>query len=109
LGAADIFLLPSRFEGLSLALLEAMAAGCVPIVSSRGSMPSVVEDGHNGFLIEPGDIVQLVGRLKFLLSEGETGWNDYRRHARETVRTEFDIKNYVIKLKDIYAETLATK
>ncbi|PYT00117.1 MAG: hypothetical protein DMF63_09115 [Acidobacteria bacterium] len=109
LSTADIFLLPSRFEGLSLALLEAMAAGCVPVVSARGSMPRVVVDGRNGFLIEPGDITQIVGRLKFLLSEGETGWNEYRSNARETVRTEFDIKNYVAKLKDIYAKTLSSK
>jgi glycosyltransferase involved in cell wall biosynthesis len=107
--AADIFLMPSRFEGLSLALLEAMAAGCVPVVSARGSIPSVVEDGRNGFLVDPGDITQIVGRLKFLLSEGETGWHEYRRNARETVRTEFDLKNYVVKLKEIYNETLATK
>jgi len=109
LNSADIFLLPSRFEGLSLALLEAMAAGCVPIVSNRGSIPTVVEDGRNGFLIDPGDITQIVGRLKFLLSEGETGWKEYRRNARETVRTRFDIRDYTEKLKDLYAETLAAK
>ena len=109
LSTADIFLMPSRFEGLSLALLEAMAAGCVPVVSARGSIPSVVEDGRNGFLVDPGDITQIVGRLKFLLSEGETGWSEYRRNARETVKTGYDLKNYIVKLKDIYAETLATK
>ena len=109
LSAADIFLMPSRFEGLSLALLEAMAAGCVPVVSARGSIPSVVEDGRNGFLVDPGDITQIVGRLKFLLSEGETGWNEYRRNARETVRNEFDLKNYVVKLKDIYSGIVAAR
>jgi glycosyltransferase involved in cell wall biosynthesis len=109
LSTADVFLMPSRFEGLSLALLEAMAAGCVPVVSARGSIPSVVEDGRNGFLVDPGDITQIVGRLKFLLSEGETGWQEYRQNARETVRTEFDLKNYVLKLNEIYSETLATK
>ena len=109
LGTADIFLMPSRFEGLSLALLEAMASGCVPIVSNRGSMPTVVEDGRNGFLVDPGDITQIVGKLKFLLSEGETGWNEYRRNARETVRTRFDMHGYSEKLKSLYAEALARK
>ncbi|MEO8574538.1 MAG: glycosyltransferase family 4 protein [Pyrinomonadaceae bacterium] len=104
LNSADIFLMPSRFEGLPLALLEAMAAGCVPIVSNRGSIPSVVEDGRNGFLVDPGDITQIVGRLKFLLSEGETGWNEYRRNARETIRAHFDIASYSQKLKNLYAE-----
>jgi glycosyltransferase involved in cell wall biosynthesis len=109
LHAADIFLMPSRFEGLSMALLEAMAAGCVPIVSNRGSMPSVVEDGRNGFLIDPGDITQIVGKLKFLLSEGETGWNDYRQNACSTIRAGFDMKAYVARLQDIYTEILAAK
>ncbi len=109
LNSADIFLMPSRFEGLSLAMLEAMAAGCVPVVTNRGSIPSVVEDGRNGFLIDPGDITQIVGRLKFLLSEGEAGWEEYRRNARETVRTRFDISEYTKKLTGIYTELIAAK
>ncbi|MEO6333779.1 MAG: glycosyltransferase family 4 protein [Pyrinomonadaceae bacterium] len=109
LNAADIFLMPSRSEGLPLALLEAMAAGCVPVVSNKGSIPSVVEDGRNGFLVDPGDIMQIVGKLKFLLSEGETGWNQYRRNARETIRTHHDIDNYSEKLKDLYTEISGKK
>jgi glycosyltransferase involved in cell wall biosynthesis len=65
LSDADMLLLPSKFEGLPLALLEAMAAGCVPVVSDRGSIASVVEDGRNGFLIQPGDLMQILGKLKF--------------------------------------------
>jgi glycosyltransferase involved in cell wall biosynthesis len=109
LNAADIFLMPSRFEGLPLALLEAMAAGCVPIVSNKGSIPTVIEDGRNGFLVDPGDITQIVGKLKFLLSEGETGWVEYRRNARNTIRDRFDIGTYSTKLKDLYAESSVTR
>lgn len=109
LEAADIFLMPSRFEGLSLALLESMAAGCIPVVSDRGSIPSVVEDGRNGFLIDPGDITQIVGRVKYLLSEGERGWDEYRSHARETVRSRFDIRDYVRKLNEIYREVCTAR
>jgi glycosyltransferase involved in cell wall biosynthesis len=104
LTSADIFLMPSRFEGLPLALLEAMAAGCVPVVSDRGAIPSVVEDGRNGFLVEPGNLTQIVGRLKFLLSEGETGWNQLRDEARRTVRERFDIADYSERLRTIYRE-----
>ena len=104
LRSADIFLMPSRFEGLSLALLEAMAAGCIPIVSNRGSMPSVIEDGRNGFLVDPGDVMQIVGKMKFLLSEGETGWNALRRSARQTIIDGHDIGQYSQKLRSIYAE-----
>ena len=107
--SADIFLMPSRYEGLSMALLEAMAAGCVPIVSNRGAIPSVIEDGRNGFMIDPGDVTQVIGRLKYLLSEGERGWDEYRRNARKTVRERFDIGGYVEKLNAIYRDIAAPK
>ena len=109
LAEGDIFLMPSRFEGLPMALLEAMACGCVPVVSNRGSIPAVVNDGHDGFLVEPGDLTQIVGKLKFLLSEGETGWEEYRRNARETVVERFDIGGYVEKLRSIYLELASAK
>lgn len=104
--SADIFLMPSRFEGLPLSLLEAMAAGCIPIVSNRGAMPSVVEDGRNGFLVEPGDVAQIVGKLKFLLSENEAGWNAIRENARRTIVDGYDLAQYSRRLEDLYGELL---
>ena len=109
LTTADILLMPSRFEGLPLSLLEAMAAGCVPIVSDRGAIPTVVVDGRNGFLVEPGDLTQIVGKVKFLLSEGETGWYELRRNAQQTIRERFDIGTYVDKLKSIYREAVGSR
>ncbi|HVF30079.1 MAG TPA: glycosyltransferase family 4 protein [Pyrinomonadaceae bacterium] len=103
---ADILLMPSKYEGLPLSLLEAMAAGCVPIVSDRGSIPTVVEDGRNGFLVEPGNLTQIVGRLKFLLSEGETEWNRLRRSARQTIVDGYDLSGYTVKLQTIYSEAV---
>jgi glycosyltransferase involved in cell wall biosynthesis len=101
---SDVFLMPSKFEGLPLSLLEAMASGCVPVVSDRGAIPSVIDDGRNGFLVEPGNLTQIVGKLKFLLSEGEPGWNDLREHARRTVQDGFDLAQYSKKLQTIYSE-----
>ncbi len=55
LAAADLFVLPSRFEGLPLAVLEAMAAG-VPVVATRiGGTEEAVLDGITGHLVRPGD------------------------------------------------------
>lgn len=98
---SDIFLLPSRYEGLPVALLEAMAAGCVPVASNVGSVCEVVKDGVNGFLIEPENVSQTLEKLKFLLSD-KTDWENLRRNARETIEKRFDIKDYIKKLEDIY-------
>ena len=106
LANADIFLLPSKYEGLPISLLEAMAAGCVPVISATGSVPTVVEDGVNGFLINPDQISEIVEKLKILLSdESDLKW--LSRNARSTVSERFDIDSYVEKLDGVYAEMVS--
>jgi len=52
-----VFIFPSRFEGIGLALIEALAAGCAPVASRiEGVTDTVVQHGRNGFLFPPGDI-----------------------------------------------------
>lgn len=104
LAESDIFLLPSRYgEGLPLAMLEAMAARCVPVVADVASVRTVVEDGKNGFMVEPYNTAQTVGKLKFLLS-GKADWQSLRENARRTVEEKFSIDDYVVKLESLYAE-----
>ena len=55
LAALDVFVLPSRFEGLSLALLEAMAAGKPVVATAVSGSIEVVEDGVTGVLVPPND------------------------------------------------------
>ena len=63
LRAMDLFVLPSRSEGFSLALIEALAAG-VPAVSTRvGIAPDVITDGENGLLVDRNDVAALAAAL----------------------------------------------
>jgi glycosyltransferase involved in cell wall biosynthesis len=71
LARAGIFVLPSRFEGLPMAVLEAQAAG-LPVVATRvGGIPQVVTDGENGMLADPDDVASLVGALAQVLADPE--------------------------------------
>ena len=66
LSQADVLMLASYTEGLPYSLLEAMAAGVVPIVTPVGAIPDVVADGEHGILVAPRDaeaIAQAIGRL----------------------------------------------
>lgn len=102
LDKADIFLLPSIYgEGLPMAILEAMAAGCVVVASEMASVAAVIRHGVNGYLIEPRNTEQLVGRLKTLLDDS-AGWKPVGDAAAETVRRDFAIEGYIETLEEIY-------
>jgi glycosyltransferase involved in cell wall biosynthesis len=69
LPAFDVFTLTSRFEGLSIALLEAMATG-LPCVATRvGGVPEIVVDEETGILVPAGDVAAVAGALERLLGD----------------------------------------
>lgn len=101
---SDIFLLPSRYgEGLPIAMLEAMAARCVPVASDVASVRAVVKNGENGFLVEPYNANQTADVLKNLLSDGFDR-QTLRENARKTIEENYSMENYVQKLDEIYGE-----
>ncbi len=71
LAEGDIFVLPSAAEGLSNSLLEAMAAGLPVIVSDLPGNRVLVEDGVEGFLVDPGDESALAAAIQRLVEDAE--------------------------------------
>jgi glycosyltransferase involved in cell wall biosynthesis len=66
LGASDALLLPSLSEGLPYALLEAMAAGAVPVATRVGAIPDVMTEGQHGLFVpygEPRALAETIGAL----------------------------------------------
>jgi glycosyltransferase involved in cell wall biosynthesis len=102
LAEADIFVLPSRYgEGLPMAMLEAMAVGCVVVVADVASVVAVVTDGENGYVVEPKNLAQLVSKLKMLL-DNKDGWQPVREKAVATVKEKFAIADYIEELEGFY-------
>jgi hypothetical protein len=82
LAAGDVFVQPSRSEGLPLAVLEAMAHG-LPVVASRvGGIPEAVAEGKTGFLVPPGEPDALAKALARVLDADDRGAALGQRGAR---------------------------
>jgi glycosyltransferase involved in cell wall biosynthesis len=108
LAACDVFALPSLYEGSSLAVLEAMAAG-IPIVSSAiGGTDELIEDGHSGLLVPPGDAGALAAALRRLLAEPGLGEGMAVR-ARERVEGGLRREQMAARVTDVYRELLGER
>jgi glycosyltransferase involved in cell wall biosynthesis len=108
LHAMDIFVLPSHSEGLSLALLEAMAAGLPVIATAVGGLPEVVTDGDNGLLIPPRDAGALAGALERLLANLAFAQR-LGANARAHVREHFSLDRLGQEINKIYGELVEKK
>jgi glycosyltransferase involved in cell wall biosynthesis len=98
----DIFALPSLHDGLSIALVEAMALGKPCVITRVGGNPEVVEHGKHGLVVPPGDPRALADALLTLLRD---------RPLRERLGREaqaraavFDIRASVRRMEQVYQE-----
>ncbi len=105
LAAADAVLLPSRWEGLPLVLLEAMARGRPIVASSVGGVPDVVQDGVNGTLVPPGDAAALAAALEQLHRKADRAGR-MGRAAADTVREHYTWHAVVDGFESVYDEVL---
>lgn len=106
LQAADLFVLPSSTEGLSNAMLEAMAVGLPVVTTSVGGAPDVIVHRENGWLVVPGDTVALEKGVHLLLTDNELRAN-LGRKARETVEQGYALRIVAKKLLTLYSQLVA--
>ena len=102
---ATIAALPSRIEGLSLALLEAMALG-LPVVASRaGGNPDLIRSGETGLLVPPLDPRAWAAALERMLGDGAFAARAGKA-GREFVRREHSLDRVVERTEAVYREAL---
>lgn len=105
LAASDIFILPSLWEGLPNALLEAMEAG-LPVVATRvGGVPELVTDDETGLLVDAEDGKALAEAVERIIRDSDLG-RRLSQNAKEYVKRKFDIKNTVMRTEKLYEELL---
>lgn len=99
-----LFALPSSYEGLGCAYLEAMSAGKAVIGCSGQGIEDVVRHGVNGWLIPPDNLEEMITALSLLLSNGQLRCK-LGRAARETIVQNFTFEHQADHLSRVYRES----
>jgi glycosyltransferase involved in cell wall biosynthesis len=98
---AKAFLMPIHWEEpFGLVMIEAMACGTPVIAYNRGSVPEIIEDGKNGYIVEENDIDGMVNAVKNI------GKID-RKYCRESVKKRFSIEKMVSGYEKVYKKVIA--
>jgi len=98
---ADIYLIPTmRYEGLPLALLEAMSHGIPTISSKIGGNADVITHDFDGLFIKPGDMGELIESIRKLGTDSKLR-NSISIAARETTEKRFDKERMIKETLDI--------
>jgi len=105
LRACDIFVFPSLYEGLGIALIEAMAAGCVCVATNTGPIPEVVQDGKDGVLVPSADAEALARAICDLLGD-PTRRSQLGTAAKQTAFSKFQPKEQAERLTRVYESVI---
>ncbi len=101
----DLFVLSSLYEGLPLALLEAMSMGKPAVAPSVGGVPEVINDGQNGFLVQPRNPEALAERILQLLQDPVLR-SKMSPNAAQMVRERFSLQEMVRNVEQVYSDVL---
>jgi glycosyltransferase involved in cell wall biosynthesis len=101
-GAFDVFALSSVYEGLSIALVEAMAQGRPVVVTEVGGLPEVVEHGQHGLVVRAEDPDALGDAILTLLQDA--GLRQRFGEAARRRAGDFDIRRAASRIEEVYGE-----
>ncbi len=99
---SDVFVFPTYFEGLPYSLLEAMAAGCVPVTCSVGGIPDVMSDGEHGLFVPLRD-AQAVAVAICRLSDNRDELRCMSQAGRRRIADQYTVDHLAARFGEIYA------
>ena len=105
LAHCDLFVLPSFYEGQPLSILEAMAAGKPVIASAIPGNDELIEHGKTGWLVPPGDAIQLTQALRVMLTDPALA-RCLALAGQVKVQKEFSIRTMVKQVEQLYSDLL---
>ena len=108
LNACDLFVLPSLLEGLSLSVMEAMAASIPVIATDIDGMNEIITNGENGFLVPPADARALAEKINLVLSNPSIAQITTLR-GKKKVHNEYSAKKMADGVTRIYEEIIRKK
>ena len=101
IASIDIVLMPSKWEGLPMALLEAMALQKAVVATAVGGIPNVIKDDENGLLAPAGNIPVFEEKLRKVIDNKELR-DRISANAMETVINHFSAKTVSSKYESLY-------
>lgn len=109
LAAADIFVLPSLWEGLPIGLLEAMSMGKAVLATRVDGTKEVVQNGRNGILVETTDLVNDLSSALVQLAGDASLRKELGQHAMETVNERFNAAVMTRSIEEVYQNMFDNK
>jgi alpha-1,3-mannosyltransferase len=103
LGQAEVFVSAARYEGFGLAMLEAMAAGVIPVVNDIEAFRDVIVEGENGFLTDYEDVGGAADALLAVLGRPPDVKQMVSAAAKGTA-AQFDWEKAVMKFEEVYVQ-----
>ncbi|MDP1816782.1 MAG: glycosyltransferase [Leadbetterella sp.] len=98
---ADIYVCSSSYEGLSLAVAEAMFSGLPVVATSVGDNPKMIDDKVSGILVPPNNPDKIAEALHDLL-EGKYDRKEMGRKAKETIVKRYNVESTAVKYRKLY-------
>lgn len=104
----DVFVLPSAFEGMSVSLLEAMAAGCVPVATAvKSGTDELIREGKNGYVVPVGSADRFAERLALLQRDPAARRQMSAQAHRTVLDGNYSIEQMAERYLELFKEVLA--